>query len=65
LPKVFVPAAFSLRGLMRCFGNLSLADTTSVVFPLGSFDAASLAGDTFRIVTWLPKRCFKNNIDLQ
>ena len=36
----------------------ALADTTFVVFPLGSFCAASFADDTFRIVTWLPIRYF-------
>jgi hypothetical protein len=36
----------------------ALADTTFVVFPLGSFIAASLAEVNFRIDTWLQKRCF-------
>jgi hypothetical protein len=36
----------------------ALADATFVVFPLGSFIAASFAEGAFRIDTWLPMRCF-------
>jgi hypothetical protein len=36
----------------------ALADTTFVVFPLGSFGATSFADDEFRIVTWLSKILF-------
>jgi hypothetical protein len=42
----------------------ALADTTFVVFPLGSFIAARFAEVTFRIVAWLPKRCFLLCTDL-